>query len=202
MPILIWVAVFIELLRLAPLNFSFLLLLQIANGLMWFYEDQSSSKAIETLQKSLSPKAKVKREGQWKVIQAKYLAVGDKIFIRSGDILPADCILGPGEGKFDQSMLTGEITPVIRSEGGKVFMGSICKSGEIEAFVCNTGKNTFFRMGTDFFLDINQEGKFQKMLAKIAFILTIVCSVIVCIILIILVYKGNIFIESLSFNRV
>ena len=198
MPSLIWIAILIELIRVAPLNFSFLFLLQFANGLVWYYEEKNSNEAIESLKRSLAPKAKVKRDGIWKIIEARMLVLGDRIFIGAGDLLPADCILGPGECSIDQSMLTGETTAVLKTEGGKVYMGSICKKGEIEAFVSGIGKNTFFGKNAFIITEVHQKGKVIKVLTKIAFLLMIISSVLVSVIFIVLLIKGNEFLESLA----
>ena len=88
-------------------------------------------------------------------VESRYLAVGDKICLSPGDILPADCILAQGEVSIDQSMLTGETLPVVKTEGGHVYMGSICKKGEIEAFVTAIGKSTYFCKGITMTQSIN-----------------------------------------------
>lgn len=198
MPFLIWTATLIELVRLAPLNFSFLLVLQFVNGLVWYYEDRNSIEAIKALRQSLAPKAKVKRDRVWKVVPARELVVGDKIFISPGDLLPADCILGPGECRIDQSMLTGETVPVFRTEGARVYMGSLCKKGEIEAFVCSIGKNTFFRRNTTLVTEVQRKGNVQKVLTRIAFWLVTVSAILVAVVLVILLVKGNEFLESIA----
>lgn len=198
MPFLIWAASIIEFIKLALLNVFFLLLLQLANGLIWYYEEKSSSEAIALLKKSLEPKAKVKRDGVWKIIEAKFLVVGDKIFLTTGDLLPADCILGTGECNIDQSMLTGETTAIYKVEGNKVYMGSICKKGEIEAFVINIGKNTFFGKRTQLSSKVEDKGRIQKVLTKITLLLIIVSSVLTSILFIVLLVKGNEFLESLA----
>ena len=132
-------------------------------------------------------------------VESRYLAVGDKICLSPGDILPADCILAQGEVSIDQSMLTGETLPVVKTEGGHVYMGSICKKGEIEAFVTAIGKSTYFCKGITMTQEINNNrGKVEQVLAKIAFLLTIVSSVLVTIVFIVLLDKGNEFLESLA----
>lgn len=198
MPFLIWAATLVEIIRLALLNFFFLLFLQFVNGLVWYYEDRNSTEAINTLKINLAPKAKVKRDGAWKIVPARDLVVGDKIFISPGDLLPADCILGPGELRIDQSMLTGETVPVTKTEGARVYMGSICKKGEIEAYVCSTGKNTFFRRNTTLISEVQRKGNVQKVLTQIAFLLMSISGILVTVILVILLVKGNEFLECIA----
>jgi H+-transporting ATPase len=198
MPVLIWSAILIELIRLATLNILCLFLLQVVNGLIWHYENKSSTTAITALKESLAPKAHVKRDNVWKTIYAKELVVGDKICIFPGDLLPADCVLGIGELVIDQSMLTGETVPVTRGEGSKAYMGSICKKGEIEAFVCQTGKNTFFQKSASLMSEVQSIGRIQKVMKKLTVVLMIISSVIVCIIMTVLLEKGIEFLETLA----
>ena len=85
------------------------------------------------------------RNGNVQMIEAKLLVPGDVITIKLGDIVPADCILGPGKPcEVDQAALTGESLPVTRGEDDKVFMGSVIRRGELEAWVAFTGSRTFF----------------------------------------------------------
>ena len=128
--------------------------------------------------------------------------IGDKIFLSQGDLLPADCLLGPGECSIDQSMLTGETIPVLKTEGSKLYMGSICKKGEVEAYVCKTGQNTYFCKGASLTSKVEQKGKVQKILTKIAFFLILISSILTSIIFIVLLLNGNEFLESLSLSVV
>lgn len=198
MPVLIWIACLIELIRISPLNLSFLLVLQLVNGLVWYIEKKNSDEALNTIRKSLAPKALVKRDYAWITIIATELVVGDRIQIRSGDLLPADCILGPGECLIDQSMLTGETAAINKIEGGVVYMGSLCKSGEIEANVTATGVDTYFGRTNLLSTEVEKKGKIQRVLGRIAFLLITVSVILVSVILLVFLVKGNQFLESLS----
>ena len=112
--------------------------------------------------------------------------------------MPADCKLGPGECTIDQSMLTGETYSITKTEGAKVYMGSICKKGKIEATVTATGINTFFGKTNLLSSEVNQKGRIEKILARVTFLLIVVVSVLVTVILIVFLVKGNEFLGSLS----
>jgi H+-transporting ATPase len=198
MPVLIWIASLIELIRVSPINLSFLIALQVVNGLVLYLQDKKSRSAVETIKKSLAPHALVKRDLLWKRVRVNELVPGDRIQIGPGDLLPADCILGPGECSVDQSMLTGETKQVLKIEGNKLYMGSLCKKGEVEANVYATGTNTFFGKSNLFSSEVNQKGNIEKVLGRVAFLLMIISGILVTIILIIFLYKGNEFLESLS----
>ena len=174
------------------------MVLQLVNGLVLYLQEKNSRNAVETLKKNLAPQALVKRDGQWRKVKVNELVFGDRIQISPGDLLPADCILGPGECLIDQSMLTGETREVFKIEGNKIYMGSICKSGEVEANVTATGANTFFGKTNLLSSEVSNKGNMEKVLGKVAFLLMVFGGIIVTIMLVILLYKGNEFLESLS----
>lgn len=59
------------------------------------------------------------------------LEKGDVIEVRPGDKVPVDGTVTDGEAYIDESMITGEPVPVRKSAGGKVFAGTIVKSGTL-----------------------------------------------------------------------
>jgi P-type E1-E2 ATPase len=81
-------------------------------------------------------KARVLRDGEWKIIPARELVPGDIIRLRMGDIVPADVKLIEGEYlTVDESALTGESLPVEKKVGDIAFSGSLIKKGEMTAVV-------------------------------------------------------------------
>lgn len=198
MPIMIWFAIIIELIRLSLIDFFVLLLLQFFNGFVGWYEEKNAGNAIEALKKNLAPRAKVKREGKWDGVAAKELVQGDRIAIKLGDILPADAILGPGYAEIDQSALTGESMAVTRYEGETVYQGSVCKRGDLEAIVIATGARTFFGKTSTLVGQVNQKGNFQKVILKVTGVLMVASFVLVSVIMIVVLTKGNDFLETLS----
>ena len=70
--------------------------LLLINSDIGFYEERNAGNAVKALMDSLAPKAKVKRDGQWKEIESADLVPGDMIAFKIGDIVPADCLLRRG----------------------------------------------------------------------------------------------------------
>jgi H+-transporting ATPase len=101
------------------------------NAIIGFLHTRSSRKALDLLKKRLAVKARVLRDGQWVVRDARELVPGDMIGIGLGDLAPADAkLLGDGEVSVDQSALTGESLPVTVRESGIVYSSSVVKRGE------------------------------------------------------------------------
>jgi H+-transporting ATPase len=68
-------------------DFTGIIILLLANSIIGFIEQRN---AVQELMKSLAPEAKVKRNGEYKVIDASELVPGDIISIKLGDVIPAD----------------------------------------------------------------------------------------------------------------
>jgi H+-transporting ATPase len=114
------------------------------NTIIGYMQARGSQKALETLKKRLAVKARVMRNGEWVVRDAREIVLGDIISIGLGDVVPADAKVVNGELSIDQSILTGESLPVDARQSAIVYSGSIAKRGEARCLVVNTGTNTYF----------------------------------------------------------
>jgi cation-transporting ATPase E len=76
------------------------------------------------------PKASVIREGQERDIDPAEIVVGDVLVVRPGDQIVVDGpIIGAGEIRVDESLLTGESDLIPKQAGDPVYSGSFCVSG-------------------------------------------------------------------------
>jgi magnesium-transporting ATPase (P-type) len=77
------------------------------------------------------PKASVIREEQEREIDPAEIVVGDVLVVRPGDQIVVDgSIVGEGEIKVDESLLTGESDLIPKQAGDRVYSGSFCVSGK------------------------------------------------------------------------
>lgn len=58
-----------------------------------------------------------------KAVPVEKLGIGDRIFIRNGELIPADAILIKGSADIDFSFVTGESDPVNKKPGEMVYAG-------------------------------------------------------------------------------
>lgn len=114
------------------------------NAIIGFHHSRSSLQALELLKRRLAIKAKVLRNKEWVVRDARELVPGDMIQVGLGDLVPADAKIVAGEVSNDQSALTGESLPVTARQSGILYSSSMVKRGEAKALVINTGANTYF----------------------------------------------------------
>ncbi|KAI8381336.1 uncharacterized protein BYT42DRAFT_566168 [Radiomyces spectabilis] len=151
-------------------DFIGIVLLLLANSIIGFMEERQAGNAVKALMESLAPECKVKRDGEWKTMEASELVPGDVISIKLGDVIPADgrLITAHGQVSIDQAALTGESLPVGKEAGDEVFSGSTVKQGEAEAVVIGTGLNTFFGRAAKLVGDASDDvGHLQQILANI-----------------------------------
>ena len=151
-------------------DFIGIILLLLANSIIGFLEERQAGNAVKALMDSLAPECKVKRNGEWRTMEAAELVPGDVISIKLGDVIPADgrLISAHGQVSIDQAALTGESLPVGKHAGDEIFSGSTVKQGEAEAVVIGTGLNTFFGRAAKLVGDAGDDvGHLQSILAKI-----------------------------------
>ena len=127
-------------------DFILIFTLLTINATIGFYEEYSSGAAVKALQNTLAPTCRCYRDGKLeKDFPAVELVPGDVIFLRLGDVVPADCyVCTDSEAKIDQAALTGESLPATKRLGDEAYSGSAVKQGEFRALVYGTGTNTFF----------------------------------------------------------
>ena len=90
-----------------------------------------------------APRAMVFRDGKLEEILFTELQNGDKIFLKTGDEIPADAkITKSSSFEVNESILTGESDAISKNVGDKILSSSIVVSGEAEAKVLAVGENT------------------------------------------------------------
>ena len=67
---------------------------------------------------------------------------GDVVIVKPGNRIPVDGIVTYGESYVDESMLTGEPVPVLKSAGSKVFTGTVNQKGTFNVRCEKTGDDT------------------------------------------------------------
>ncbi len=185
------------------IDFFIIILLLFANAIVGFWEEYQASNAIEALRKKLAVMVRVKRDGKWTSPAVKTLVPGDVINLRLGDIVPADVRLLPGDPiEVDQSTLTGESLPVTRKSGETVFSGSIIRQGEATAMVYGTGMNTFFGKTAQLVEEAHTVSHFQRAVLKIGNYLIVLATILVLLIIIVAIFRGDPILTTLQFALV
>lgn len=91
-----------------------------------------ASKALEELANLMPSDAhKINPDGSVSDVPLNDLKIDDRVLIKPGEKIPADGIVTAGESSVNESMLTGESTPVSKTAGAKVIGGSINGEGSL-----------------------------------------------------------------------
>ncbi len=101
-----------------------------------------TSSAIQNLI-GLQPKtAKVIKDGHEADVPINQLTEGDLIIVRPGEKIPVDGVVISGSSYVDESMITGESIPVLKTSGNKVTGGTINKTGSFQFKATAVGSET------------------------------------------------------------
>lgn len=103
----------------------------------------AASKALESLIALLPSNVHVERNGTVTDIDLKDLHNGDIALIKPGEKIPADGLVVDGNSYVNESMLTGESTPVKKVKDEKVIGGSINGDGSLRVKITGTGKDSY-----------------------------------------------------------
>jgi P-type Cu+ transporter len=101
-----------------------------------------TSEAIRRLLKLQPPTARVLRDGQPVDVPVSMVVVGDLVQVRPGEKIPVDGEVSEGSSWVEESMLTGEPTPVAKAAGDAVIGASMNRSGSFTFRVSRVGANT------------------------------------------------------------
>jgi P-type Cu2+ transporter len=85
---------------------------------------------------------RVSDDGGTETVKVTDLAVGDVVLVRPGGRVPADGEIVEGEADVDESMITGESTPVTREVGDRVVAGTVVAGSSLRVEVDAVGEDT------------------------------------------------------------
>jgi H+-transporting ATPase len=181
-------------------DLAIILLMLFINAGVGFWQEFKADNAIALLKERLALKARVKRDGVWKDIEAKLLVPGDIVHVKLGNIVPADLKLVDGAYlSVDQSALTGESLPVDKKAGDDAYSGSIAKQGEMDGLVTATGMKTYFGKTAGLVQQANTVSHFQRAVLRIGNFLILMTVGLVLIIGLAALFRHDPFLETVQF---
>jgi len=106
------------------------------------YTKGRSSEAIKKLM-GLQPNTAIVLRGSVEVeVPITEVDVGDIILVKPGEQIPVDGVIVEGRSQIDESMISGESFPVVKTEGDSVIGGTLNKSGLLKFKAEKIGKDT------------------------------------------------------------
>jgi P-type Ca2+ transporter type 2C len=158
----------------------------------WLLEARAE-RTLEKLRQLTAPSAAVLRDGVEARISADELVVGDVVFLREGDIVPADGrVLELTQLATDESSLTGESLPVQKSARDLAFAGTTVVSGRATVEVTATGPRTRHgEIGILLAGVAEHTTPLQVALGRLVKWLSVVAAVLCALVMAIEVLRGN-----------
>lgn len=98
--------------------------------------------ALAALAELLPDNAELVDGDSTRTVPITELRKGDVVLVRPGARVPADGTVATGRAEFDESMLTGESRPVVRSENERVAAGTVALGSSVRVRVDAVGDDT------------------------------------------------------------
>ncbi|MBU2104200.1 MAG: cation-transporting P-type ATPase [Nanoarchaeota archaeon] len=143
-----------------------------------FIQEYKAEKAINALKEMVMPVSIVIRDRKEIEISSKEIVPGDILILRTGEKIPADCIiLEQNDLLLNESILTGESGEVKKEavknlkeykDENTLFMGSFIINGKCIAKVTQTGMNTKFGKIAGLISMVEKEMPLQKKINRIS----------------------------------
>ncbi|GIV88675.1 MAG: ATPase [Chloroflexus sp.] len=183
--------------------------------LLGFIQEYRAERAIEALRRMAAPNATVLRDGSEQSIPARELVPGDVVLLRAGDRVPADLRLIEAVNlQIEEAALTGESLPVeknaaviipptapVADRKNMVYAGTSVSYGRGRGIVVATGMHTEF--GTiATMLQTIETGRtpLQENLDRVGHVLARAALVIVAIITVLGLWRGQPLVEMIIFG--
>lgn len=114
-------------------------------GALETYTLNRSNREISSLMELQPEEALLLKDGEQKVVPVSELAVGDMIFVRASDRIPADGLIVKGSTAIDESAITGESVPISKDIDDEVFAGTVALNGSITIEITKEAHETLFQ---------------------------------------------------------
>lgn len=102
-----------------------------------------ASEAIKRLMELEADTARVIDNGEEKEVPVDRVEEGDLLKVRPGEKIPTDGVVIEGESSVDESMATGESTPVHKEKGDEVIGSTVNQGGALTIEATKVGRDTF-----------------------------------------------------------
>ncbi len=101
-----------------------------------------TTQAILALNALRPDQASVMRDGQEQQVAISAVKVGDLVVVRPGERVAVDGVIQQGESQVDESLITGESLPIVKTVGDKVTGGAVNGEGLIYVSTSAVGAET------------------------------------------------------------
>lgn len=189
-----------------------ILIIIIISAFLSYGHESNANNAVKKLLSSVSVKSSVLRDGKFEEIDNAMLAIGDIINVKTGDMIPADCLLIEENSlSMDESSLTGETFPVekviqklpantgLSDRKNSLWMGTHVISGSGMAVIVNLAKDSEFGKITLSLDKKDSDTDFEKGIRDFGNLILHVTTLLIGIIFLFNIILNKSFLESFMF---
>lgn len=133
-----------------------IILIVVLNAVLGYVQERRAEAALDALEKMQSPAARVRRDDDLRVVEAREVVEGDVIELEAGDAIPADArLIQSVDLAVEESALTGESVPATKDARAELaadaplgdratmlFVGTSVVRGKARALVVATATRT------------------------------------------------------------
>ena len=204
--LLLLVAIVVSLIAGETLDAIAILFIVLVDLIMGTYQENKANNTAEALEKLVTVKTKVIRNGEIVAINSEDLTIGDIVILESGDKISADMrIIESHNLMVDESILTGESIQVnktsdiisienaqITEQNNMLFAGTNVVKGRVKAIVVGIGISTEIGKIANSINNAKEEKspltirveKFSKQISLLVLVVAIIITIL-------LIYKGE-----------
>ena len=189
-----------------------ILVIVMISAFLSYQHESKADNAVKKLLSSVSVTSSVLRDGVFEETENARLTVGDVIRVKTGDMIPADCLLIASNSLFtDESSLTGETFPVekcpqtvpasaaLSDRKNALWMGTYVISGSGRAVIVNLAKDSEFGAIAASLDETDTDTDFERGIKEFGSLILQVTTVLIGLIFIFNIVLNKPFLESFMF---
>lgn len=141
-----------------------------------------ATSAMTALARRAPKTARVRRGHALESIAVDDVAVGDLVVVPPQDSIPVDGMVVEGRAGVDESLMTGESLPVVKSEGDRVMAGTLVTDGTLTLRATTVGAQSTFGRIVELVANAQSgQTRMQRLADQIAAVFTpIVIAIALC----------------------
>lgn len=189
-----------------------ILIIIMISALLSYNHESKANDAVKKLLSTVSVTSAVLRDGKFQELDNSKLTIGDIISVKTGDMIPADCLLIEKNSlSMDESSLTGETFPVEKNVGkleekttlsqrkNSLWMGTHVISGSGKAVIVNLAKDSEFGKITESLDETETDTDFEKGIKDFGNLILQVTTILIGLIFLFNIILNKPFLESFMF---
>lgn len=189
-----------------------ILIIIMISALLSYNHESKANDAVKKLLSTVSVTSAVLRDGKFQELDNSKLTIGDVISVKTGDMIPADCLLIEENSlSMDESSLTGETFPVEKNVGkledktalsqrkNSLWMGTHVISGSGKAVIVNLAKDSEFGKITESLDETETDTDFERGIKDFGNLILQVTTILIGLIFLFNIILNKPFLESFMF---